>query len=113
MLTVELLAIINERSLIAGQYIYVVDASAFGAEASDEEAEAFCRRFEAQCTALEGDDVSIDARLPHRGEAPGLYELRAGRLQIFGGSEEVEHITDVAYEHAMETWPADDERVKS
>lgn len=109
-LTVQVQDCIDERMLTAGQYIYVIDESTFDASTTPEELEAFCRRFEAKCTVLEGDDVSIGARRPHRGEAPGLYELRAGRLQILGSAisipEEIEHITDVAYEHAMEAWPA-------
>ena len=107
-LTVQVRDCIDERMLTAGQYIYVIDESTFDASTTPEEFEAFCRRFEAKCTVLEGDDVSIGARRPRGGEAPGLYELRAGRLQILGGDisipEEIEHITDVAYEHAMETW---------
>jgi len=117
-LTVELLAVIDERRhLIAGDYVYVVDASSFGAAVTEKEVESFCRRFEAKCTVTEGDDVSIGACLPQRDQAPGLYERRGGRFQLLGGSipvpEEIQGLVNQAYEYAMETWPAAEEPKKA
>lgn len=112
-LTVELCDVIDERALIAGDYVYVVDTSSFGEGVTDEEVEAFCLRFEAKCTVTEGDDVSIGACLPERGQAPGLYERRGGNFQIMGYSikapKEIQALVDQAYEYAMETWPAAEE----
>jgi hypothetical protein len=95
----------------AGDYV-VVGPEWGPADVTPDEDRAACTRMEAQLNEHAPTGFSFRVRLARKGEAAGTYlDLCTGSLQILGYSipvpERVREMVDVAYAHAMETWPVE------
>ena len=95
-----------------GEYVHVMNESSWGdTDASVAEHEAGVERMDTFASEHAPDGITVVVRTAREGEIAGTYrEGSNGDLQILGASipvpDEIAHLTEQAWHHALKAWPA-------